>query len=165
VALQVAIRHPELVRKLALAGGTGFSPSGYYPELLAGMDQFKPEYLFGTPWHEAYLKIAPNPDDFVTLVEKKIALDRSWKGVTPEVIQSLTAPALLIIGDSDIVRPEHTVEMFRLLGGGVVGDMVGLPASQLAVLPGTTHVTVVDRADWLVSMVEGFLAAPIPAAQ
>jgi len=51
----------------------------------------------------------------------------------------------VIIGDSDIVRPEHVVEMFRLLGGGVPGDVSGLPRSQLAILPGTTHVTVVDR--------------------
>jgi hypothetical protein len=67
---------------------------------------------------------------------------------------------LLIIGDSDIVRPEHTVEMFRLLGGGVVGDLVGLPRSWLAVLPGTTHVTLVDRAEWLISMITEFLDAP-----
>jgi len=75
---------------------------------------------------------------------------------------SVKAPTLLIIGDSDIVRPEHVVEMFRLLGGGVVGDLVGLPRSQLAVLPGTTHVTLVDRAEWLASMITAFLDAPMP---
>ena len=56
-----------------------------------------------------------------------------------------------------MVRPEHTVELFRLLGGGVAGDLVGLPRAQLAVLPDTTHVTLVDRADWLVSMITQFL--------
>jgi hypothetical protein len=61
----------------------------------------------------------------------------------------------------DLVRPEHTVEMFRLLGGGVVGDIFGLPRSQLAVLPGTTHVTLVDRAEWLISMITEFLDAPM----
>ena len=68
-----------------------------------------------------------------------------------------------IIGDSDLIRPEHTVELFRLLGGGVAGDLVGLPRSQLAVLPGTTHITLVDRAEWLVSMITGFLDAPLTA--
>ena len=53
--------------------------------------------------------------------------------------------------DGDIVRPEHAVEMFRLL-----------PHAQLAVLPGTDHMTVVNRAEWLVSMIEAFLDAPIP---
>ena len=55
--------------------------------------------------------------------------------------------------------------MFRLLGGGVMGDIAGLPNSQLAILPGTTHVTVVDRADWLVSMITAFLDAPMPGAK
>ncbi len=59
------------------------------------------------------------------------------------------------------MRPEHVVEMFRLLGGGVAGALVGLPRSQLAVLPGTTHVTLVDRADWLTSMILAFLDAPM----
>ncbi len=74
-----------------------------------------------------------------------------------EAIRAIKAPTLLIIGDSDVVRPEHAVELFRLLGGGVAGDLVGLPRSQLAVLPGTTHVTLVDRAEWLVSMMTRFL--------
>ena len=74
----------------------------------------------------------------------------------------MTAPALLIIGDSDIVRPEHTVHMFRLLGGGVVGDLAGLPASHLAILPGTTHVGLLDRVGWLQSMILEFLGSPEP---
>jgi hypothetical protein len=55
--------------------------------------------------------------------------------------------------------PEHAVEFFRLLGGGVVGDISGLPSCRLAVLPSTTHITLVHRADWLASMVEEFLEA------
>lgn len=89
-------------------------------------------------------------------------LDRRWQGLPAETVRSLAAPALLIIGDADIVRPEHTVEFFRLLGGGVPGDLVGLPPSQLAVLPGTTHVSLLDRAEWLTSMTDAFLAAPMP---
>jgi pimeloyl-ACP methyl ester carboxylesterase len=72
---------------------------------------------------------------------------------------AIAAPTMLIIGDSDIVQPEHAVEMFRLLGGGVIGDLVGLPSARLAVLPGTTHVTLVQRTDWLSSMVGEFLDA------
>jgi hypothetical protein len=69
----------------------------------------------------------------------------------------------VIAGDSDIVRPEHAVDVFRLRGGGVEGDSVGLPDSQLALLPGTTHLTIVDFADWLVSMIRGFLEDPADA--
>jgi pimeloyl-ACP methyl ester carboxylesterase len=72
--------------------------------------------------------------------------------------------AFSAIGTS-IVRPEHAVEMFRLLGGGVFGDIAGLPNSQLAVLPGTTHVTLVYRADLLLSIIPPFLDAPMPEAE
>ena len=89
-------------------------------------------------------------------------MDRQIKDFSIEAIQGIKSPTLLIIGDSDLIRPEHAVEMFRLLGGGVFGDMpAGLPNSQLAILPGTSHVTIVDRADWLVSMIHSFLDAPI----
>ena len=71
-------------------------------------------------------------------------------------LRDLAAPTMLVIGDSDIVQPEHTVELFRLLGGGVAGDLAGLPRSRLAVLPGTTHITLVQRTDWLASMVGEF---------
>ena len=67
---------------------------------------------------------------------------------------------MLVIGDSDIIRPEAAVEAFRLLGGGVAGDVVGLPSARLAILPGTTHITLVHRGGWLASMVEEFLDAP-----
>ena len=89
-------------------------------------------------------------------------MNRQIPNWPPEAIQSIKAPTLIIIGDSDVIRPEHAVEMFRLLGGGVAGDVAGLPHSQLAVLPGTTHVTLVDRADWLLSMITPFLDAPMP---
>jgi hypothetical protein len=69
---------------------------------------------------------------------------------------------LLLIGDSDIVQPEHTVKMFRLLGGGVIGDAAGLPASQLAILPGTSHIGLIDRVDWLESAIFEFLGSPEP---
>jgi hypothetical protein len=61
----------------------------------------------------------------------------------------------LIIGDSDIVRPEHTVEMFRILGGGVMAEVAGFPESQLAILPRTSHIGLLDRVEWLRSMALG----------
>jgi pimeloyl-ACP methyl ester carboxylesterase len=164
VALHLAIRHPDVVRKLVLAAVT-YNLSGIHPGLMEGLAQMKPEMMFGSPWHEEYMRIAPDPDNFATLFAKKTQMDRNIKDLAAEVIQSIKAPTLLIIGDSDIVRPEHTVEMFRLLGGGVAGDVAGPPKSQLAILPGTTHVTLVERADWLVSMIPPFLDAQVPDAE
>ena len=116
-----------------------------------------PELLAGTPFEQDYAKVAPNPGDWPKLIEKISRMDADLPEWTADDIRNLAAPTMLIIGDSDIVKPEHAVEMFRLLGGGVIGDLAGLPRSRLAVLPGTTHVTLVQRADWLASMVGEFL--------
>jgi pimeloyl-ACP methyl ester carboxylesterase len=99
------------------------------------------------------------------LIAKLKQLDAEIQDCPPEEIRSIEAPPLVMIADSDVVRPEHAVEMFRLLGGGVAGDLAGLPNSRLAVLPDTTHVTLMNRVDWLLSMIAGFLDAPVPEAE
>jgi len=162
IAIEIAIEHPKVVRKLVVATPI-FTADGFQPGVLAGMEALQPEHLAGSPFQEDYERSAPNPHDWPRLIAKTKQLDREFVDWPSEAIASIKAPTLLIAGDSDIVRPEHVVEMFRLLGGGVSGDHVGLPNVQLAVLPGTTHITLVDRADWLVPMIMGFLDAPRPA--
>jgi pimeloyl-ACP methyl ester carboxylesterase len=169
VALQVAVRHPEVVRKLVVASAS-YTSDGMHPELLEMTPSITPEAFAGSPIEEAYLRTAPNPDDFPNLVDKLKHLDMEPFAWPPEDIRGIAAPTLLIIGDSDAIRLEHAVELFRLLGGGVMGDLAGLPMSQLAVLPGTAHFippgfSVLDRADWLVSMIGGFLDAPMPETE
>ena len=168
VALQLAIRHPEAVRKLVVASAS-YTSDGMHPELLEMIPTITPEVFAGSPIEEAYLRTAPRPEAFPTLVAKLKQLDMEPFAWLPEDIRGIAAPTLLIIGDSDAIRLEHAVEMFRLLGGGVMGDMGGLPKSQLAVLPGTTHFVppgsgVLDRAGWLLAMIPPFLDAPMPEA-
>jgi pimeloyl-ACP methyl ester carboxylesterase len=162
VAMHIAHRHPKMVRKMVLAGGTAYNMEGMHPGLMDGLDELPPDALDGTPWKEAYDKVAPHPEAWATLIRKKSEMDRHYEAWTPEQVQAFQAPMLILVGDSDIVRPEHVVEMFRLVGGGVAGDLVGVPASQLAILPGTTHVTVMYKPDWVTSMTNAFLNAPLP---
>jgi pimeloyl-ACP methyl ester carboxylesterase len=90
-------------------------------------------------------------------------MERTFTGWTTDEIRSMAAPMLIIVGDSDAVTLDHAVEFFRLRGGGVFADYVGLPASQLAVLPATGHVgMVVERTAWIGMMALPFLAAPMP---
>jgi pimeloyl-ACP methyl ester carboxylesterase len=169
VALQVAIRHPEVVRKLVVVSAAHTSES-MHPELLEMIPSVTPEMFAGSPIEEAYLRIAPNPDDFPTLVAKLKRLDLEHFAWPAEDVRGITAPTLLIVGDSDAVRLEHAVELFRLLGGGVMGDLAGLPRSQFAVLPGTAHFIppgsgILDRADLLLALIPPFLDAPMPEEQ
>jgi pimeloyl-ACP methyl ester carboxylesterase len=169
VALQVAIRHPEVVRRLVVASAS-YTSDGMHPELLEIIPTITPETFAGSPIEEAYLRTAPNPEDFPMLVAKLKRLDMEPFAWSADDIRGIAAPTLIVAGDSDVVRLEHAVELFRLLGGGVMGDLAGLPKSQLAVLPGTAHFVppgsgLLDRADWLASMIGGFLEAPIPETE
>lgn len=158
-ALQLAIRHPERVRKLVVAS-TSISTDGWHPGLMEAFSTFTPEAFAGSPMEAEYASLAPNPEDFPRLVEKLIELDTQEFHWSPEDIQAVTAPTLLIFGDADIVTLEHVVEMFRLRGGGVNGDFTGLPNAWLAVLPGTTHVGVMMRPDRIEALITDFLDAP-----
>ena len=161
VALQLAIRHPEVVRKLIVISAP-FNSDGQYPEVAATIERITPEVFAGTPVREIYDRVAPHPEAFPTLVRKLIAMEVQPFDWPAEAIKAIPAPTLIVIGDSDGPLPEHAVALFRLRGGGVFGDIAGLPASQLAVLPGATHVGVMMRPDLLMAIIPPFLDAPMP---
>ena len=168
VALQLAIRHPGLVRKLVVASAS-YTSDGMQPELHGMVPSITPEMFAGSPIEAAYLEVAPNPGDFPRLVEKLKRLDMTPFVWPAEDVRGIEAPTLIVVGDSDAIRLEHAVEMFRLLGGGAMGDLAGLPNSRLAVLPGTAHFVppgsgILDRAEWLLAMIVEFLDAPLPDA-
>jgi pimeloyl-ACP methyl ester carboxylesterase len=160
VALQFAIRHADMLRKVILVS-LAYNSSGFYPGFTEGMSGMKVEMMEGSPWQQEYAQIAPKPENWPVLFEKVVAFNSSFEGLPDEQIKALEAPMLIIAGDSDIVQPEHVVAMFRLLGGGVIGDMMGMPKSQLAILPGTPHSRIMERANWLVPMIGEFLGAGI----
>ncbi len=166
VGLQLAIRHPEVVRKLVVASAS-FSSGGMHSVALEMFPSITPDMFAGSPIEDAYLRTAPNPGYFPKLVEKVSQLDTTPYAWGEQDIAGIVAPILIVLGDSDGVRLEHAVELFRLLGGGVMGDLEGLPTSQLAVLPGTAHYVppgfgVLDRTDWLAAVIAPFLDAPMP---
>lgn len=165
IALQLAIRHPSLVRKLVVAS-TSFTSDGMHAVALEMFPSITPELFAGSPIEEAYLRTAPNPDGFPKLVEKLKQLDMTFFAWPEQDIRAIAAPTLIVLGDSDGIRLEHAVELFGLRGGGVMGDLAGLPESQLAVLPGTAHFVppgfgLLDRAEWLLAMIPPFLDAPM----
>ncbi len=163
VALQTAIRHPEVVRKLILIS-TPFSRSGIQPEFQAGMAAMSAEaapMMLETPMYQFYASVAPNVDNWATLVGKAGALlsqDYDWS----DAVQGITAPTLVIAGDNDFISPTHTVELYRLLGGGVAGGFAPPPAAQLAILPNTIHFTILARTDLVPPLVNSFLDATPP---
>jgi pimeloyl-ACP methyl ester carboxylesterase len=158
VALMIGLHHPERVGRLVLQS-LSTDATGYHPGYEEGMESVTPDMLHGSVFHEEYVRTNPHPENFDLLVEKVKDMVRAGEQFPADAIRAMDVPVLTIVGDSDIVRPEHAVELFRLTGGGVNGDITGLPESRLAVLPGATHITSVQQRDLLVSLVPSFLDA------
>ncbi|MDQ1454337.1 MAG: hypothetical protein QOK38_4203 [Acidobacteriaceae bacterium] len=150
IALQVAIRHPQAVRKLVVASGFFQREGSSYPWF---WDGFPSATLESMPkeLREAYLAVAPHPENLQSFFDKCVQRMRTFENIPAEAIRGITAPTLVMVGDADVMRPEHAVETFRLL-----------PHAQLAVLPGTDHMALMTRAAWVVPMVSEFLDAAMP---
>jgi pimeloyl-ACP methyl ester carboxylesterase len=155
-AYQLAIRHPEKVRRMAAASGT-YKTEGMYPELVSMIGTLTAESFAGSPMEAEYKKLAPKPENFPILVEKLKVLDTTPQDWPAEAIRGIKAPTLVISGDADVIRPEHSVELYRLRGGGPSQDFMSAPDVQLAILPGTTHLGVLmEKADLVAAFVTAF---------
>jgi pimeloyl-ACP methyl ester carboxylesterase len=146
VALHAAIRHPERVRKLVLASAF-FSHDAAEPAFWNGFATATPDVM-PRVLRDAYFAVAPNPENFDRFFYKGVNLMRNFQDIPREALEAMEAPALIVCADSDVMRPEHAVEEYRLI-----------PGAQLAVLPGTDHMSLTSRTEWLVPMIERFLDA------
>jgi pimeloyl-ACP methyl ester carboxylesterase len=159
--LKLAIDHPDKVDQL-VAISVAFSMEGMQPEFLAMVPNMAPEMFVGTPMEDAWKQYAPDPEAFRPFVERMIALEHEpldWEAD----VKALKTPVLIISGDADVSTLEHSVAMFRLLGGGIMGDMGNpLPASRLAILPATSHTAIIDQVDLLEGFIQPFLAGETP---
>ncbi|HEY0141675.1 MAG TPA: alpha/beta hydrolase [Thermoanaerobaculia bacterium] len=144
IAAQVAIRHPRAVRKLILAS-TILQRDGAHPWLWQAMANAKIEEM-PQPFKDAYRAVAPHPENLQSFFDKSVQRMRTFTDIPDAAIRNITAPAMVLIADNDIVRPEHAVATARLI-----------PAAQLAILPGTEHTTVMKQTKVLIPMIEQFL--------
>ena len=147
IALQVAIRHPEVVRRI-VATSALLTRAGADPAFWQFMDNARLEKM-PQELQEAYRSVAPQPENLRLFHDKAAQRMRDFKDIPADAIRGISAPTLVIVGDADVVRPEHAVETVRQL-----------PHARLAVLPGTDHMHVTTRTEWLVPMINEFLDAP-----
>ncbi|WP_441920091.1 alpha/beta fold hydrolase [Phyllobacterium sp. TAF24] len=159
--LQLAIRHPDKVTRL-VAASTAYDAEGFQPEYKAFIPQMSVEMFVGMPFAQEYRKLAANPDGFPALVKKLIALEHEPMAWGTDV-NAVKAPVLIITADADVTTLEHSVALFRLLGGGAMGDMgKPLSASRLAVMPATSHTAIIAQPELLEAFVEPFLKDETP---
>ncbi len=158
VAMECAIRHPDKVRKAVLISST-FRSDGMLPEGQAAISKLTADVFKGSPLETEYKKLSPTPDGFPKLVQRLVAMFTKGYDFGANKLKATPAPMFFIFGDADGVRLEHIAEMFRLKGGETLGDMGPRSASRLAILPDTTHVTLMQRMSIIVPMINDFLDA------
>jgi pimeloyl-ACP methyl ester carboxylesterase len=168
VALQTAIRHPEVVNKLIVAS-VPFKRSGFYPEILAQQAMVTAEaaeMMKQTPMYQLYDSIAPRKEDWKRLLGKigdVMKIDYDWS----EGIRKIKAHTLVIAADGDIFPPSHAVDLYELLGGGLRDsgwDGSLRSPNQLAILPNATHYNLFMLPSLAVTAIE-FLATPGPGGK
>jgi pimeloyl-ACP methyl ester carboxylesterase len=159
VAIQTAIRHPDKVRKVVSISAP-YSRDGWVKEANDFWPNFNWEMMKGTPAEVGYKKLNPNPNGFPDFFNHLKATAMRPYDFGAEKLNATKAPMFFIFGDADGVRIDHIAEMYRLKGGGNIhGDMRPHPESRLAILPNTTHVTLMSRMSTIVPMVNDFLDA------
>src|SRR5690606_22082569 len=158
VAMQVAVRHPDQVRRVVVMSSP-FRRDGMSQEGLDVLSSLTADAFRGSPLETEYRRLSPTPDHFAKLVERMVAADPRGGDLRADQLQATTAPMFFIHGDADGIRLQHVAEMFRLKGGEVHGDLRPRSASRLAILPNTTHVTLMERMSLIVPMVNDFLDA------
>jgi len=143
VAFQFAARHPEMVRRMALAS-CPFAQDGFYPEMLpqqAAVGSAMAEQMKETPMYTSYAAVAPHPEDFPRLLDRMGAFMRRPYDWSADV-GKLAMPVMLIYGDSDMIRLEHAVKFYQLLGGGLRDagwQRENMSQNRLAIIPNLTH--------------------------
>ena len=158
VAMQCAIRHPEKVRKVVSISAR-FRQDGLVKEGLDLFPKLTADAFKGSPIEAEYKKLSPTPNDFTKFVKHVMAGASKPYDFGADKLKATKAPFLFIHGDADGVRLDHISEMFSLKGGGIFGDMQPRSESRLAILPNTTHVTLMNRMSTIVPMVNDFLDA------
>jgi pimeloyl-ACP methyl ester carboxylesterase len=158
VAMQVAIRHPESVRKV-VSISAAFRYDGLVNEALDIFPQLTADSFKGSPIEAEYKKLSPTPGEFANFVKRALAMELKSYDFGADRLEATLAPILFIHGDADGVRLDHVAEMFRLKGGEIHGDLRPRSESRLALLPNTTHVTLMERGNVIIPMVNDFLDA------
>ena len=142
-AFQLAAQYPALVRRLVLVS-TPYAQNGFFPEMLpqqAAVSGAMADAMKESPMYKSYIAVAPKPQDFPRLLDAMGEFMRQPYDWSADVAK-LKMPVMLVFGDADMIRPEHEVKFYQLLGGGLKDagwNRESMSRNRLAILPDLTH--------------------------
>jgi len=156
VAYQFAIQSPKRLRKLVIISST-YNSSGWLTSVNNAFKALKPEFFANTPMHTAYDAVAPDKTKWTKFMEQMIAFAAVPFDFGDSNISKISAPVLIISGDNDGLDKMELIKTYKLLGGGVAADMTPMPASQLAIVPGQGHVSLMMQTPTILTYLNNFL--------
>ena len=156
IAYQFAVQSPERLRKLVIISAV-YKSSGWVPEVTEAFKNMKPEFFNNTPLHEAYDAVAPDKTKWTKFLEQMIASATTPYDIGDANIAKITAPVLLISGDNDGMDKMELIKTYQLLGGTFIGPYGVTPKSQLAIVPGQEHVSLMMQTQTLLGFINSFL--------
>jgi pimeloyl-ACP methyl ester carboxylesterase len=158
IAFEFAIEHPAMTKKLIIISST-YKSDGWLDIMYSMLAGIKPEAFDHTPIHSEYIKVAPDTSNWHKFIAKMLKFSAEKFNLGDDKIKNIKVPVLLIMGDNDGTDKKILAETYSLLGGNVFGDVVGMPKSQLAIIPAKGHGTLLMETQAIAAIVGSFLAA------
>ncbi|QHV93736.1 alpha/beta fold hydrolase [Spirosoma endbachense] len=156
VAYQFAIQSPGRLKKLVIISST-YKSSGWIPEVTDRFKQTKPEFFTNTPLKAAYEAVAPDKSKWTAFLEQMITSASTPFDLGDANISQISAPVLIIAGDNDGLDKIELIKTYQRLGGVLGTDLSAMPKSQLAIVPGQGHVSLIMQTATILGYLDGFL--------
>lgn len=156
IAYEFAIQSPKRLSKLVIISST-YKSAGWLPEINNAFKNMKPELFENSPMKTAYDAVAPDKTKWIPFLKQMMASAAEPFDLGETNISKITAPVLIIAGDNDGLDKIELAKTYQLLGGGKVADFGVMPKSQLAIVPGQGHVSLMTQTKTILSYLNGFL--------
>lgn len=156
VAYQFAIQYPKRLNELVIISAT-YKSNGWMPEINNAFKNMKPALFENSPMQQAYDAVAPDKTKWTKFLEQMISLAQHPFDLGDANIAKISSPVLIIAGDNDGLDKIELAKTYQLLGGAVVGDFGQMPKSQLGIIPGQSHVSIMNQTSIILGFLNSFL--------
>ncbi len=156
VAYQFAVQSPKRLDKLIIISST-YKTKGWLLDVNNAFDDFKPEIFDNTPLKTGYDAVAPDKAKWRDFLKQMFDFSHVPFDVGDVNIAKITSPVLIISGDNDGLDKIELMKAYQLLGGGVSADLSPMPKSQMAIVPGQGHVSLIMQTKTIYKYMNAFL--------
>lgn len=156
IAYEFAIQSPKRLKNLVIISST-YKNTGWLPEINNAFKGMKPDIFKDSPMQAAYDAVAPDKTKWNKFLEQMMASAAEPYNMGDDNIAKISSPVLIIAGDNDGLDKIELMKTYKLLGGGIAADLSAIPKSQLAIVPGQGHVSLMMQTSTILNYLNAFL--------